>query len=201
MGIKNLVKNFQRTNELSKETMPSIEQPMNADWVWEQMTDIWGEQWMRERGEQPSNMWTTQLSSITEQHLKRGVARTISERLKWPPSLPEFLSLCLDFDTTEAFNRMIQGKPALDDVEYYTRADVSFRCKKQLPEDKAMSLFNKVFKLKLELKRKGKLPQRHQKLLSTQSVVTETDRAISERTGCKTDIEKRMEKIIKGRVK
>lgn len=94
---------------------------------------------------------------------------------------------------------MIKGKPALDDVEFFTRADVSFRCKKQLPEDKAMALFNKVFKIKLELKRKGKLPIRDQKLLSSQSVVTETDKAISERTGCKTDIEKRMAKIIANR--
>jgi hypothetical protein len=140
-------------------------------------------------------MWITQLSSITNSHLQRGVARTISERLRWPPKLPEFLSLCLDFDTTEAYNRMIKGLPALDDVEFFTRADVGFRCKKQLPEDKAMALFNKVFKIKLELKRKGKLPKRDQKLLSAQSVVTETDRAISERTGCKTDIEKRMAKI------
>jgi len=154
---------------------------------------------MRERGEQPSNMWITQLSSITEQHLKRGVSRVISERLRWPPSLPEFLSLCLDFDTTEAYQRMIKGEPALDDVEYYTRADVGFRCKRQLPEDKAMKLFEKVFKIKLELMRKGRLPQRDQKLLASQSVVTETDKAITNRGNGDTEIEKRMAKIIANR--
>lgn len=146
-------------------------------------------------------MWITNLSSITDAHLKRGVERTISERLKWPPSLPEFLSLCLDFDTTEAFNRMIQNKPVLDDVEYFTRQDVGFQCKRNLPEDKARALFNKVFKIKLELKRKGKLPIRGQKLLSTKSVVTETDKEISNRETGKTDIEKRMAKIIANRVK
>lgn len=154
---------------------------------------------MRERGSEPSGMWITQTSSITDNHLQRGVSRTISERLKWPPSLPEFLSLCLDFDTTEAYSRMIKGLPALDDVEFYTRADVSFRCKKQLPDEKARSLFNKVFKIKLELKRKGKLPDRSQKLLSMQSVVTETDKAISDRTGCQTSIEKRMAEILKNK--
>ena len=198
--LKTLVKNFQRTNGLSSETMPSIEQPMNADWVWEQMTDIWGEQWMRERGEQPSNMWITQLSSITEQHLKRGVSRTVSERLNWPPSLPQFLSLCLDFDTTDAYNRMINRKPVLDDVEYYTRQQVGYQCKRVLDDTKARALFNKVFKDKLELKRKGKLPIRDQKLLATESVVTETDKQITERTGCKTEIEKRMAEIIANRV-
>ncbi len=145
-------------------------------------------------------MWITNLSSITEQHLKRGVARTVSERLNWPPSLPQFLSLCLDFDTTDAYNRMINRKPALDDVEYFTRQAVGYQCKRVLDDTKARNLFNKVFKDKLELKRKGKLPIRDQKLLSTESVVTETDKEISARTGCKTDIEKRMAKIIKNRV-
>ena len=94
---------------------------------------------------------------------------------------------------------MISRKPALDDVEYYTRAQVGYQCKRVLDDTKARSLFNKVFKDKLELKRKGKLPIRDQKLLSTESVVTETDKEISNRTGCKTAIEKRMAKIIKNR--
>lgn len=150
---------------------------------------------MRERGEQPSSMWITNLSSITEQHLKRGVGRTISDRLRWPPSLPEFLSLCLDFDTTDAFNRMIQNKPVLDDVEYFTRQECGYRCKRVLSEDKAMALFNKTFKAKLELMRKGRLPIRGQKLLSAESVVSERDKEISARVGCNTSIEKRMAEI------
>ena len=141
----------------------------------------------------------TELSSITNNHLQRGVKRVISERLNWPPSLPQFLSLCLDFDTTEAYNRMIQRKPVLDDVEYFTRADVSYQCKRVLDDTKARALFNKVFKLKLDLKRKGKLPIRDQKLLAAESVVTETDKKISARTGGQTAIELRMANIIKNR--
>ncbi len=133
--------------------------------------------------------------------MQRGVDRTISERLTWPPSLPQFLSLCLDFDTTEAFNRMIDRKPALDDVEYYTRAAVSYQCKRVLEDSKARALFNKTFKLKLDLKRKGKLPRRDQKLLSSESMVTETDKEISDRGNGGTDIEKRMKDIIANRVK
>ena len=146
-------------------------------------------------------MWITELSSITSNHLQRGVSRTVSERLKWPPSLPEFLSLCLDFDTTEAYNRMINRKPALDDVEYFTRQDCGYQCKRVLDDAKARALFNKTFKLKLELKRKGKLPIRGQKLLAAESVVTEVDKEISARTSGQTPIEKRMAKIIANRVK
>jgi len=94
---------------------------------------------------------------------------------------------------------MIQRKPALDDVEYYTRADVSFRCKRQLPEDKAIALFNKVFKIKLELKRKGQLPIRDQKLLASESMVTDNDRAVSDRGNGGTKIEQRMKAIIANR--
>ena len=100
---------------------------------------------MRERGETPSNMWITNLSPITEQHIKRGVERTVSDRLSWPPSLPEFLSLCLDFDTTEAYNRMINKKPVLDDVEYFTRQSCGYECKRVLSDSKARVLFNKTF--------------------------------------------------------
>ena len=161
---------------------------------------------MRERGEQPSNMWITNLSSITEQHLKRGVSRTISERLGWPPTLPAFLSLCLDFDTVDAFNRMVNHKPALDDVEYYTRQDCGYRCKRVLDDAKARVLYNKTFIAKLELKRKGKLPIRDQKLLSNESTVTELDKEISDRCNnsserSKSSLENRMNRIIKNRVK
>ena len=161
---------------------------------------------MRERGEQPSNMWITNLSSITDQHLKRGVSRTVSERLSWPPSLPQFLSLCLDFDTTDAYNRMINRKPALDDVEHYTRQQCGYQCKRVLDDTKARLLFNKVFKDKLELKRKGKLPIRDQKLLSSESIVTEHDKKVSNRClnsseRSKTQLENRMNRIIKNRIK
>ena len=96
---------------------------------------------------------------------------------------------------------MINRKPALDDVEYFTRVDVGYQCKKVLDDTKARALFNKTFKLKLELKRKGKLPVRDQKLLAAESVVTEMDKQVSNRTQGTTDIEKRMAEIIKNRIK
>ena len=113
--------------------------------------------------------------------------------------MPQFLSLCLDFDTTDAYNRMIDRKEVLDDVEYFTRQAVGYQCKRVLDDTKARALFNKVFKDKLELKRKGKLPIRDQKLLAAESVVTEVDKQITNRTGAKTAIEKRMERIAANR--
>ncbi len=96
---------------------------------------------------------------------------------------------------------MINRKPVLDDVEYFTRQDCGYQCKRVLDDEKARKLFNKTFAAKLELKRKGKLPIRGQKLLATESVVTETDKEISARVNGQTAIEKRMAKIIKNRVR
>jgi len=96
---------------------------------------------------------------------------------------------------------MIDRKPALDDVEYYTRSAVGYQCKRVLDDGRARALFNKTFKLKLELKRKGKLPIRDQKLLASESMVTETDKAISKRGDGGSEIEQRMAKIIANRVK
>ena len=206
MDIRALVKRNQITNESSEKTNSSMGNQMNADWLWERMTGIWGSQWSRENGASPSQDWIAALSSITDDHLKRGVNRTLAERLTWPPTLPLFLSLCLDFDTTEAYNRMINRKAALDDVEYYTRQDCGYRCKRVLDDVKARVLFNKTFTQKLELKRKGKLPIRNQKLLSNESAVTEIDKEISERCSnsidrSKSNLENRMNRIIKNRVK
>lgn len=101
---------------------------------------------------------------------------------------------------------MINRKPALDDVEYFTRQDCGYRCKRVLDDVKARTLFNKTFVAKLELKRKGKLPIRDQKLLSNESVVNENDKLISERCAnskerSKTALENRMNRIIKNRKK
>lgn len=150
---------------------------------------------MREQGEKPSLSWIKELSSITNAHLQRGVDRTLSERLTWPPTLPLFLSLCLDFDTTDAYNRMINRKPVLDDVEYYTRQDCGYQCKRVLDDKKAKELFNKTFKLKLELKRKGKLPIRDQKLLSEKSIVTEVDREISDNATTDKEVKNHSERM------
>ena len=96
--------------------------------------------------------------------------------------------------------RMINRKPVLDDVEYFTRQECGYQCKRVLDDTKAKALFNKTFKQKLELKRKGKLPIRGQKLLAAESVVTETDKKITNRTGAKTAIEKRMAKMLKNKI-
>ena len=95
---------------------------------------------------------------------------------------------------------MINRKPALDDVEYYTRQAVGYQCKRVLDDTKARALFNKVFRDKLELKRKGKLPIMGQKLLTAESVVNDTDREISNRRVGTTEIEKRMAKILANKV-
>ena len=45
----------QQQNEFESETKPHTETSSQAaDWVWQQMAEIYGEQWVREHGEKPS---------------------------------------------------------------------------------------------------------------------------------------------------
>ena len=90
---------------------------------------------------------------------------------------------------------MINRKPVLDDVEYYTRQQVGYQCKRVLDDTKARVLFNKVFAAKLELKRKGKLPRRDQKLLSEKTVVTEVDKQITDFANSKGEMKKHQERM------
>jgi len=78
------------------------------------------------------------------------------------PSVGQFINWCNgpQIDTDEAFNRMIAKKPCHGIAEFETRAECSFRCKQQLPEDKARALFKKVLTRNIQRVRSGELIER-----------------------------------------
>ena len=78
------------------------------------------------------------------------------------PSVGQFISWCDGplIDTDEAFNCMISGKPSNGIAEWQTRQECSFRCKQQLPEDKARALFKKVLIRNIQLVKNGELHER-----------------------------------------
>jgi len=126
------------------------------------MAEIYGEQWVREHGEKPSLMWKYALNKQTQIEVKTAVAEVIKQAITWPPNLTRFIELCSgpEIDTDEAFNRMIAKKPCHGIAEFETRAECSFRCKQQLPEDKARSLFKKVLTRNIQRVRNGELIER-----------------------------------------
>ena len=78
------------------------------------------------------------------------------------PSVGQFINWCdgPDIDTDEAFNRMISRKPYNGVAEFETRQECSFRCKQQLPEDKARALFKKVLLRNIQRVKNGDLHER-----------------------------------------
>lgn len=114
---------------------------------------------MRENGETPSRMWKIALNKQSQSEVKAAVAEVLNQAITWPPNLPKFIELCQGgaVDTDEAFNRMISRKPYIGIAEFVTRGEVSFRCKQQLPEDKARALFKKVLLRNIQRVKSGEL--------------------------------------------
>lgn len=97
-----------------------------------------------------------------QQQVAEGLAAARKGVNPFWPSVGQFISWCDGplIDTDEAFNRMISGKPSNGIAEWQTRQECSFRCKQQLPEDKARALFKKVLIRNIQLVKNGELHER-----------------------------------------
>lgn len=126
------------------------------------MAEIYGETWVREHGEMPSLMWKVALNKQSQLQVKGAVAEVLKQTITWPPNLPKFIELCNgpQIDTSEAFNRMIKGRSCNGVAEWQTRQEVAWRCKTQLPEDKARKLFSETLNKNIAKVRNGELVER-----------------------------------------
>ena len=97
-----------------------------------------------------------------QQQVAEGLAAARKGVNPFWPSVGQFISWCDGplIDTDEAFNRMISRKPCQGIAEFETRQECSFRCKQQLPEDKARALFKKVLIRNIQLVKNGELHER-----------------------------------------
>ena len=97
-----------------------------------------------------------------QQQVAEGLAAARKGVNPFWPSVGQFISWCDGplIDTDEAFNRMISREPCQGIAEFETRQECSFRCKQQLPEDKARALFKKVLIRNIQLVKNGELHER-----------------------------------------
>ena len=160
--LKQIVNSQQQSAPANTTSEPMEHSSQAADWLWQQMSEIYGETWTREHGERPSIIWKAALNKQSQSEVKHAVAEVVNQAITWPPNLPKFIELCQgpQIDTDEAFNRMIAKKPCNGVAEFETRQECSFRCKKQLPEDKARALFKKVLIRNIQRVKSGELPER-----------------------------------------
>lgn len=59
------------------------------------MAEIYGHRWVSSFGETPSPMWCSALNRISDEQVRRGIANCITQRIEWPPTLTDFIGLCV----------------------------------------------------------------------------------------------------------
>lgn len=82
---------------------------------------------------------------MTQAQVKTGIVEIIKRGIVWPPNLAKYISLCKNINTDDAFDRLIQGKKALDEVERRTNGEVGFKCRTQLAEKEARSVYKNCY--------------------------------------------------------
>ncbi len=85
------------------------------------------------------------------QQIELGIHRAQRDASPFMPSVGQFIEWCnsvgvSDTEIVDAFTRLIERKPAANDIEYATRLRCGYACKALLSHDKALSLFSSNMK-------------------------------------------------------
>lgn len=94
---------MQHAGDLAKNYRPSsahTERPMSgsatkvAAALWRRMASLYGHKWTGQYGSSPDELWTTALTTLDSEQIRRGLAELVRSADPWPPSLPEFMAMC-----------------------------------------------------------------------------------------------------------
>ena len=69
---------------------------LNIDNLWKKFTRIYGHKWVSNFGKMDDGTWLSGLSGLSPDQIVFGIAQCINRGNPWPPSLPEFRSICFD---------------------------------------------------------------------------------------------------------
>ena len=58
------------------------------------MTHMFGASFVRAYGNEPNSAWIRAASTLTDKQCRRGLEAVMDGGYKYPPSLPEFMTLC-----------------------------------------------------------------------------------------------------------
>ena len=78
----------------TKEKIKSEKPNDAAGLVWIAMVEFFGQKWIKEHGEKPSEIWRKMLAPLPEHRLKRGLRKCFESGSDFPPSLPKFMEYC-----------------------------------------------------------------------------------------------------------
>lgn len=99
------------------------------------------------------------MNKLDEPMIKTGLNQILEQNITWPPNLPKFIELCSgpSVDTNVHFDLMIKGSKPTTAAQFYTKRDVGFQCKAQLPEKEARKLYAETYLKYLKLEQEGKI--------------------------------------------
>ncbi|MEJ6520310.1 replication protein P [Shewanella bicestrii] len=107
----------------------------------------------------------------TLEQIELGIKRAQLDPNPFMPSCGQFIQWCnpselSEVDVLEAFNRMIERKKPLTDIEHAARLKCAYQCRNQLPQDKALALFTSHMRAYSAKQARGEfIPSRDTKLL------------------------------------
>jgi len=60
--------------------------------VWLQLAEMFGNAFLREHGEQPSNLWVVAINRLSDKQISTGLADLANQGLAFPPNLSQFVA-------------------------------------------------------------------------------------------------------------
>ena len=130
----------------------------SAEFVWQKLTEFYGDQWVKSAGDSPNKSWINAMNTLETSQIKRGLAEIVKQGKEWPPSLPAFMKLCRSSEHDDSFDRFILRAIPANYAELLTANSVGYRCRTQLPEDKARTLWSKTLQRFKEKIDRGEIP-------------------------------------------
>ena len=88
----------------------------NMDAIWLKMTRIYGHKWTSSYGSLDDGTWLSALQRIPIEKVKHGLELCLTRSDSWPPSLPEFLQLCLGLPDLETVTACVLSGQPTDDI-------------------------------------------------------------------------------------
>ena len=84
----------------------------HIDLLWLRMAKIYGHKWTSSYGESDDGTWLSALRCVTTEKVKHGLELCLARNDPWPPSLPEFIQMCLDIPDIETVtSQILSGRP------------------------------------------------------------------------------------------
>ena len=140
----------------------------------------------------------------TLEQIELGIKRAQLDPSPFMPSCGQFIQWCSpselsEIEVLEAFNRMIERKKPLTDVEHAARLKCAYQCRNQLPQDKALTLFTAHMQAFSAKQARGEfIPNRDTQLLECKAAPRQFNQDFEAQIGkrvARTSIEIRLLKL------